>query len=163
MIAWAMLGLVPWLVHAASPLPPECPRRGTLEVVQDPAAWADQCFVALYTRLPQKGPVGESATEVRDIDLDGVGERLEIRGMGNASKSIYVFKVVGRDLVYLGEFGAHPSFAVALDAAGIPTITYVHRYGVDDLRLTRIQYRDGLFVEIGSEKYIAPTADGDAN
>lgn len=149
-ITYAALGVATWSA-AASPHPQECPRRGTLEVVTDPAAWADQCFAAINGRAPQSGPIGEAASVTRDIDLDGVAERLEIRGVGNAIKQIYVFQVTQRGFAYLGELSAHPSFTVAPDRGGTPTITYTYRFGPDDLQTRRIQYRDGLYTELSAE------------
>lgn len=131
---------------------PECPERGNFEVIVNPASWSDQCFAAVNGRIPQHGPAGETDSTMRDIDLDGIEERLEIRGVGNAIKQIYVFRAAERGFLYLGTLDAHPSFTVAPDAAGKPTISYIYRAGADDLSLKRIQYRDGRFVEISSEK-----------
>jgi hypothetical protein len=130
---------------------PECPRRGTLLPVADPAAWADQCFAAVNGRAPRTGVVGETASVMRDVDLDGVSERLEIRGTGNAMKQIYVFRPTARGLIYLGELDAHPSFTVEADAEGVATIAYLYRLGENQVELKRIQYRDGEYVEISSE------------
>jgi hypothetical protein len=102
--------------------------------------------------MPEPKYIGEASLLMRDVDLDGVDERLESRGTGNSVKQIYVFRVTGRGLVYLGELNAHPSFTVARDAAGTPTISYIYRSGVDDLSIVRIQYRDDMFVEIGRER-----------
>jgi hypothetical protein len=101
--------------------------------------------------MPQSNR-GETDSAVRDIDLDGVDERLEIRGVGNAIKQIYVFRPAERGYLYLGALDAHSSFTVAPDAAGAPTISYLYRAGSEDLSLKRIQYRDGRFVEVSSEK-----------
>ncbi len=139
-------------IRAQSQPASECPERGTFEVTVNPASWSDQCFAAVNGRIPQFGPVGETDSELRDIDLDGVDERLEIRGVGNAIKQIYVFRATERGFLYLGALDAHPSFTVAPDASGTPTLSYIYRAGADDLSLRRIQYRDGRFVEISSEK-----------
>ena len=144
--------LVTQLTSAQTSFPPECPKRGTLEAVADPAAWADQCFAAVNGRTPRSGAIAETASETRDVDLDGVGERLEIRGTGNAVKQIYVFRSTAQGLVYLGELQAHPSFTVEADGKGVPTISYLHRFGSDHVELKRIQYRDNEYVEISSER-----------
>lgn len=135
----------------AAQLPPECPRQGALQIVEDPAAWADRCFAAINGRTPNPEHAGESHSEMRDIDLDGVKERLEVRGVGNSVKQIYVFRVTERGHSYLGELNAHPSFTVAFDSAGVPTISYLIRAGADSATLKRIQYRNGNYVEISSE------------
>ncbi|HET8695967.1 MAG TPA: hypothetical protein VFO94_00695, partial [Gammaproteobacteria bacterium] len=116
----------------------------------NPATWADQCFAAINGRAPRPGSVGEADSAMRDVDLDGVAERLEIRGVGNSIKQIYVFKVTERGLLYLGELRAHPAFTVAPDANGTPTISYLYRAGVDNVSRKTIQYRDGEYVEITS-------------
>lgn len=145
--------LAGWPMHALEPqFPAECPRRGTLEVLEHPAAWADQCFAALNGRMPRLDHVGETSSAMRDINLDGADERLEIRGVGNSAKSIYVFEVIQAGYVYLGLLEAHPSFTVAPDSEGTPTISYVHRAGVGDVTVKRIQYRDGTFAEVSSEQ-----------
>lgn len=140
-------GLFP-IFAPAQVLPPECPLEATFEIVEDPAHWADQCFLAFNTRLPDRSIVGEAETEYRDIDLDGVDERLEIRGPGNASRSIYIFEQGEDGFRYIGTLRAHPSFVVVPDANGVPTIEYSHRVGVDDIRLVRIQYIEGRFVDV---------------
>lgn len=104
-------------LQAASSFPPECPQRGTLQIQKDPAAWADQCFAAINGRLPQADRIGKADSAMRDVDLDGVDERLEIRGVGNPTKQIYVY-----------------------------------RSAADGLSTIRIQYRDGLYVETGSDQ-----------
>ncbi len=138
-------------IHAEPQFPPECPPQGTLEIVESPAEWADQCFAAINGRNPDPHFIGESTSLTRDIDLDGVDERLESRGTGNSVKQIYAFRVAERGFVYLGELNAHPSFTVSRDAAGTPTISYIYRSGVENLSLVRIQYRDRKFVQISSE------------
>ena len=143
--------LVTQLGLAQATFPPECPKRGTLQPVVDPAAWADQCFAAVNGRPPRTGVVAETDSVMRDVDLDGVSERLEIRGTGNAIKQIYVFRSTPRGLIYLGELDAHPSFTVEADAEGVATITYLYRSGADHVELKRIQYRDSEYVEISSE------------
>lgn len=139
-------------LQAASPFPPECPQRGTMQIQQDPAAWADQCFAAINGRLPQADRIGETDSAMRDVDLDGVDERLEIRGVGNSIKQIYVFKATARGYAYVGKLNAHPSFIVALDASGIPTISYTYRSVASSLSTIRIQYRDGLYMETRSDQ-----------
>ena len=150
-IVCAVCCLVALPIGAQSQRASECPRQATLEVIVNPASWSDQCFAAVNGRMPQSNR-GETDSAVRDIDLDGVDERLEIRGVGNAIKQIYVFRPAERGYLYLGALDAHPSFTVAPDAAGAPTISYLYRAGSEDLSLKRIQYRDGRFVEVSSEK-----------
>ena len=132
-------------------LPPECPKRGALQPVEDPVAWADQCFAAATGRVPGAGSTAETDSVMRDVDLDGVNEQLEIRGTGNAIKQIYVFRPTARGLIYLGKLDAHPSFTVEADAEGVATIAYLHRFGADHVELKRIQYRESEYVEISSE------------
>jgi hypothetical protein len=144
--------LMTQLSLAQETLPPQCPKRGTLEVVANPAAWANQCFAAVNGRTPRSGSIAETESVTRDVDLDGIGERLEIRGTGNAMKQIYVFGSTAQGLIYLGELDAHPSFTVEADAEGVATISYLHRFGSDRIELKRIQYRDNEYVEISSEK-----------
>jgi hypothetical protein len=129
--------------------------RGTLEVLENPAAWADQCFAAVNGRMPQSAHLGETDSQMRDIDLDGVAERLEIRGVGNSIKQIYVFRATKQGFAYLGELDANPSFTVTRDATNTPTISYIYRSGVDDLSIRRIQYRDGQYLEVSSEQTTA--------
>ena len=64
----------------------ECPKRGTLELVREPAMAADRCFIAVSMRAPLRGDASQTASELRDIDLDGEPELLEIRGIGNRAK-----------------------------------------------------------------------------
>ena len=103
-------------------------------------------------RVPEADHIGESSSEYRDLDLDGNEELLEIRGVGNASKQIYVFRPTESGFEYLGELNAHPSFTVSLDDRGIPTIEYEHRFGADDVKLKRIQYIDGVFIEVDADQ-----------
>ena len=133
---------------SAQQFPPECPREATEGLIEDPSAWADRCFMAVNGRPPDTRNVGETDSVSRDLDLDGTPERLEIRGTGNASKSIYVFRQGDAGFEYLGRLDAHPSFTVRLDADGVPTIEYLHRFGVDDVRLKHIQYIDGRFIDV---------------
>ena len=112
---------------------------------------ADRCFVAGTMRLPNPEHVGESESQLRDIDLDGVPERLEIRGTGNASRAIYVFKPTGAGYTYMGILPAHPSFTVSVDD-GEPTISYIHRFGADHFELLKFRYRENEFVQISSER-----------
>lgn len=123
---------------------PECPTRGSMEIVENPNVWADQCFQAVTGRLPSYS--GEASSEDRDVDLDGSLERLEIRGTGNASKQIYVFSRLEAGFQYMGELTAHPSFDVIPDENGKATIVYVHRFGADDIREQRLQYIGNEFV-----------------
>jgi hypothetical protein len=106
--------------------------------------------MAANGRLPEAGNISESDFDYRDIDLDGAPERLEIRGTGNASKQIYVFRQTEGGFEYLGRLDAHPSFVVSLDARGVPTIEYQHRFGADDVQSKRIQYIDGTFLEVAT-------------
>ena len=124
--------------------PPECPARGSMEIVESPKDWADQCFRAVTGRLPSYS--SEANSEDRDVDLDGSLERLEIRGTGNASKQIYVFRRSEAGFQYLGKLTAHPSFEVVPDENGKATIIYEHRFGADDIREQRIQYIGNEFV-----------------
>jgi len=138
-------------VDAQSQQAIECPRQATLEVIVNPASWSDRCFASVNDRMPLRGH-GETDSATRDVDLDAVDERLEIRGVGNAIKQIYVFRPAAGGYLYLGTLDAHPSFTVAPDADGAPTISYLYRAGIEDLSLKRIQYRGGRFVEVSSEK-----------
>jgi hypothetical protein len=113
--------------------------------------------MAITGRLPDPNNLGETGSDARDINLDGTLERLEIRGTGNSAKQIYVFRRVGAAFEYLGRLDAHPSFVVEADTHGVPTIMYVHRFGVDDLRPKRIQYIDGRFVDVTEETTAAPS------
>ena len=106
--------------------------------------------MAMNGRVPDAKNIGESGSEYRDIDLDGTPERLEIRGTGNASKQIYVFRRTESGFEYMGELNAHPSFVVFLDARGVPTIEYQHRFGADDVQTKHVQYIDGSFLEVAS-------------
>jgi hypothetical protein len=150
-IAGTVCCMVALPIGAQSQRPLECPRQAISEAIVNPVSWSDQCFVAVNGRMPQPGR-GETDSVMRDIDLDGVDELLEIRGVGAAIKQIYVFRPAARGYLYRGVIDAHPSFTVAPDAAGAPTISYLYRAGIGDLSLKRIQYRDGRFVEISSEK-----------
>ena len=146
-----LIGLLP-ICELAQEFPPECPRRATTGVIEDPSSWADRCFMTVNGRLPEADNIGESRSDYRDLDLDGNEELLEIRGVGNASKQIYVFRPTESGFEYLGELNAHPSFTVSLDNRDIPTIEYGHRFGVDDVQLKRIQYIDGEFVEVDADQ-----------
>lgn len=108
--------------------------------------------MAVNGRLPEADATGESSSDYRDVDVDGNEELLEVRGVGNASKQIYVFRPTESGFEYLGELNAHPTFAVSLDNRGIPTIEYGHRFGEDDVQLKRIQYIDGVFAEVGADQ-----------
>ncbi|MEX0737754.1 MAG: hypothetical protein WD071_00270 [Pseudohongiella sp.] len=129
--------------------PPECPAEGTMERLDSPSAWADQCFKAVTGRLPSCSD--ETGTDNRDLDLDGTLELLEIRGTGNSSKQIYVFRQSESGFFYMGELTAHPSFTVSRDKNGEATIIYKHRFGTDYIEEQRIQYIDNKFVRVGSE------------
>ena len=95
---------------------PECPDEGTGEAVTDTSAWADKCFSAVNGRMPTYP--AESSTLLRDLDLDGTPERLEARGTGNASKTIYVFRQSAGGNVYLGSFDASLTFEVSRAGPG---------------------------------------------
>ncbi|MEM6543272.1 MAG: hypothetical protein AAF680_00110 [Pseudomonadota bacterium] len=136
----------------AQEVPPECPRQATAGVIENPSSWADRCFMAVNGRLPEADATGESSSDYRDVDVDGNEELLEVRGVGNASKQIYVFRPTESGFEYLGELNAHPTFAVSLDNRGIPTIEYGHRFGEDDVQLKRIQYIDVVFAEVGADQ-----------
>lgn len=125
----------------------QCPVEATTGLIEDPASWADQCFAAANGRLPAPAQ-GETAMAMRDINLDGSPEHLEVRGTGQAAKQIYVFSPTEDGYEYLGRLDAHPSFTVQLDADGVPTIEYQHRFGADDVQLKRIQYVRFRFVEV---------------
>lgn len=124
--------------------PPECPTRGTMEIVESPKNFADQCFLAVTGRLPSND--GEADSVDRDMDLDGSLEHLEIRGAGNASRQIYVFRRSEDKFQYAGELIAHPSFEVVPDEDGKAAIIYWHRFGADDIQERKIQYIDNEFV-----------------
>jgi hypothetical protein len=141
------IGLIPCWAYAQQ-FSPECPREAITELIQEPRVWADRCFMAVNGRPPDSANIGEADSDTRDIDLDGNPEHLEIRGTGNASKQIYVFRQVQAGFEYLGRLDAHPSFIVELDANGVPTIEYEHRFGADDIQSKRIQYIEGRFVEV---------------
>ena len=132
----------------------ECPRAGTGEVVSDPAVVVDRCALAVTFRNDPRVPA-----IYRDIDLDGSVERIEVGTSGNSSAAMYVFREAENGFVYLGLLNAHPSFRVNRDAAGVPTIEYVLRFGADDLRLQRIQYIQGEFQSVGSEQISADSLD----
>ena len=136
---------------AQADFPPECPRKGNLEIIESPSNWADQCFKAINGRLPSLANPGETDLAYRDIDLDGVAERLEIRGTGNAMKQIYVFKTSAEGFLYVGELNAHPRFEVITDREGKPLLKYIHRFGVDDLREQQIRYQNGEFIVINAQ------------
>ena len=66
--------------NAAEPnFPPECPAKGSMEIIAKPTLWADSCFKALNGRLPSEFNIGETSSVYRDIDLDGTAELLEIQ------------------------------------------------------------------------------------
>ena len=87
----------------AQDFPPECPKQAIEGVIEDPGSWADRCFMAVNGRLPNAEQIGESDSDYRDLDLDGDEELLEIRGVGNARKQIYVFRPTESGFEYLGE------------------------------------------------------------
>jgi hypothetical protein len=128
----------------------ECPTFGTLEIVSDPAVVVDRCTVAGIFRKESR-----SDTIYSDIDLDGSPERIEIGFRGNASAPMYVFREIDGGYEYLGQFSAHPSFTVRRDSSGVPTIQYIHRFGVDDLWLRRIQYIGNEFVTVSTQQVSA--------
>lgn len=124
----------------------ECPMHALEVPVLDPSDWADSCFLAVNGRRPNPKRAGESDKVLKDLDLDGVAERLEIRGVGNAAKSIYVFKPLEEGFRYLGAFSAHPRFDVARNASGVPVISYSHRLGSEEYVLVRYHYNGTHFV-----------------
>jgi hypothetical protein len=137
---------------AAEPaFPPECPSKGTMELVGNPAEWADQCFKAVNGRLPRNDDSGQTNSMDRDIDLDGIAERLEIRGVGNKLKQIYAFKGVDDGFRYLGKFDANPAFFVAKDQSNQTYLLNIYRMGAEAVYLQYIQYRDGEFVVVREE------------
>ena len=130
----------------------ECPTRGSSETVQDPAMTADRCFVAGSIRLPDAEHLGETASQLRDIDLDGVPERLEIRGAGNASKAIYIFRESPAGYRYLGELNAHPMFFVARDHENKLVILNFLRQGAGEVYLQYIEYLDDEFKVVRQDR-----------
>ncbi len=148
----ALLLLTRFADGAELALPSECPAKGNMETVQNPSDWADQCFKAINGRLPESQTLAETASSNRDVDLDGVPERLEIRGTGNKLKQIYVFRVSSADFRYMGMLTAHPEFFVARDAENNLMILNIYRAGVDDIFLQRIHYVDGEFVVLREDR-----------
>jgi hypothetical protein len=133
-------------IHAAeSFFPPECPTKGSLEVVDDPVKWADTCFQAVNGRLPLSQASGETASMYRDLNLDGVDEHLEVRGVGNKLKQIYVFQKLADSFRYMGRLNAHPEFYVARDRNNRLVILNVYRAGANKVYLQQIEYMDGEF------------------
>ena len=137
---------------AKQEFPPECPKEGTGENVSDPHAWANRCFKAVNGRDPNPDVIGESTTLYRDIDLDGENERLEVTGVGNSFKQIYVFKISGKQNHYMGELNANLSLK-AVEENGKPVIEFIYRMGVDHLELVRMQYVDNAFIRVSSRPF----------
>jgi hypothetical protein len=102
-----------------------------MEVVDDPVKWADSCFQAVNGRLPSSQSSGETDSMYRDLNLDGVEEHLEIRGVGNKLKQIYVFQKAGASFRYMGRLNAHPEFFVARDSSNHLVILNVYRAGAN--------------------------------
>ena len=128
---------------------PECSHTGTFEFVQDTSKWADDCFVASHGRYPESNM---RQLLLRDIDLDGDAEVLEVTGYGKASKQIYVFDEIQKGFLYLGRLNAQPNFEVFKSEEGEPLIRYVHRFGWDDYVEITIGYVDQEFVTLGRKR-----------
>lgn len=137
---------------AAEPFfPPECPVRATFEIVDDPSKWADTCFQAANGRLPSSEASGETGSIYRDLNLDGTDERLELRGVGNKLKQIYVFDRADRGFRYIGRLNAAPNFYVARDESNRLVILNIYRAGANEVYLQQIQYQDGEFAVVQQE------------
>lgn len=139
-----ILLLVSSNAHAKSLFPPECPLKGNGEIIQEPERWADNCFQAINGRAPEEN-FGESMTIYKDINLDGVNERLEIRGTGNSIKQIYIFSITKNNYRYMGELNAHPQFKVKLNLKREPVILNTYRAGSGDIYTQEIQYKENEF------------------
>lgn len=81
----------------------------------------------------------------RDIDLDGTAELLEIRGVGNRLKQIYVFRQSENAFKYMGQLNAHPEFYVARDSTNKVMLLNIHSLGINEAYLQSIEYIDGEF------------------
>jgi hypothetical protein len=136
----------------ANEFPAECPSKATYEIVDDPGAWADQCFRAMNGRLPSPYNVGESQTTARDLNSDGKLEHLEVRGTGNKLKQIYVFDETPDGYIYAGLLTASIDFEVVDEGQGLVVLTNLYRVGDSDVRLQRIEYHDGEFVVVAESK-----------
>jgi hypothetical protein len=148
LISLAMFLFAAQAAFAAEPMfGPECPTRGNMEVIDDPTAWADECFRASNGRNPSVNS-GQKYTMDRDIDLDGIPERLESRGVGNRLKQIYVFKHANDTFRYMGQLHAHPEFFVATDRLNQTYLLNIYRAGAGEVYLQYIEYRDGEFVKV---------------
>lgn len=132
--------------------PPECPSEGTMEVTRDPSAWADKCFQATNGRLPSHQHRGETVSLSRDIDLDGIPELLEVRGVGNKIKQIYVFRNSDEGYKYLGKLNAHPEFFVGFNSENELIILNFYRAGVNEVYRQQIQYIDRSFIMTRNER-----------
>jgi hypothetical protein len=149
LILITMLLLTAKVASGAEPdFPPECPGKGTMEAVDNPSEWADQCFKAVNGRLPSANNPGEIDSIDRDIDLDGTLERLEIRGVGNKLKQIYVFQNSNRIFKYMGVLIAHPEFFVAKDQDNQTVLLNIYRSGVGMVYFQRIQYVEREFIVV---------------
>lgn len=139
--------VLPLLVYASAAvadLRPECPRHATTQAVEDPAAWADDCFEAVAGRAPDPAR-HETQTRMQDIDLDGRPERLEIRGTGQKLKQIYVFRPGGGKARYLGRLDAHPGFMVVPGSDGRATLLNVYTRGANVVVMQQIKHLEGEF------------------
>ena len=116
-----------------------------MEVVDDPIKWADRCFEAINMRQPNTEIVGEKRSMYRDLDLDGIEERLEIRGTGK-QKQIYTFRVHGQSYSYTGVIIAHPSFFIARDENNDLVLLNIYRAGFGEVYLQYIQFKDDEFI-----------------
>lgn len=128
----------------------ECPSKGTLDLVADAAAWADSCFSRTTGRRPEESE-GESDRQFRDMDLDGTEELLEIRGTGNRSKAIYVFRNTADGFVYLGTLHANPAFEIERTDDSEIEYTYTHLQGLKDGVVKTIRYINNEFVTVSEE------------
>ncbi len=128
--------------------PPECPEKGTFNVVNNPKQWADKCFKAVNGRMPKKEH-GETLSFTKDIDLDGVGELIEARGTGQASKTMYIFKIENSKYLYMGALNAYPEFEIYRDSTNKQVfISYYHRFGFEDGAIIKIIYKDYTFMKV---------------
>ncbi|MDM3870717.1 hypothetical protein QSV34_05060 [Porticoccus sp. W117] len=115
-----------------------------MAVIEDTSKWADVCFRAVNGRDPNRD-LGEAKTIYRDVDLDGVREKLEIRGTGNRLKQIYVFKLAESGYLYTGCLPAHPSFFVAKNMNDEVLILNVFSMGSGHIELQEIKYIDNEY------------------
>lgn len=147
-VVFILLTVVCPIFAGAQSFGPECSTEGTLEIVEDTASWADNCFAAITGRYPSTENIGESRTLMRDIDLDGTDEVLELRGTGNITNPIYVFKKTDEGNLYLGHLIANTTLEVVPDESGNPIIQYMYRFSTYDPLLVEVHYVDREFVTI---------------